>query len=303
MESGSVLDVLGASSSNFDFGDPATLVIGNPSAFTGTISGLGFGDVIELTGQTITSGGITGTTLTLDLAGGGTQMFNVAPGENGLKFATTPTGGLVVACFAAGTRILTVSGEVAVEALAPGDVLATLSGRLRPVRWIGRRHIACRSHPRPEKMLPVRVLAGAFGEGKPHRDLYLSPDHAVFVGGDGEGAAPDVLIPIGLLVNGTTIAPVPVAEVTYYHLELASHEVVLAEGLPAETYLETGNRDCFDNFSRVRLHPVFGDVAWEARGYAPRVVTGAKLDRVRAQLRRIEQQSPCRELPRRRVRL
>jgi hypothetical protein len=300
MSEGSVTTVLGSSSSGFDFGDPATLIFGYPSAFTGTISGFGFGDAIELMGQTISSGGISGTTLTLNLAGGGTQMFNVAPGETGLKFAPTPTGGLAVACFAAGTRILTASGEVVVEALAPGDMLATLSGRLRPVRWIGRRYIACRNHPQPEKTLPVRVLAGAFGVGKPHRDLYLSPDHAVFVEGNGEGAAPDVLIPIGLLVNGTTIAQVPAAEVTYYHLELASHEVVLAEGLPAETYLETGNRDCFDDFSSVRLHPVFGDVAWEALGYAPLVVTGAKLDRVREQLRRIEQQTPCRELSHRR---
>ena len=98
----------------------------------------------------------------------------------------------------------------------------------------------------------------------------------------------------GLLINGTSIAQVPAAEVTYYHIELASHEVVLAEGLPTETYLETGNRDCFDDVPSVRLHPVFGDVAWEALGYAPLVVTGAKLDRVREQLRRIEhQRAPC----------
>jgi hypothetical protein len=67
--------------------------------------------------------------------------------------------------------------------------------------------------------------------------LLLSPDHSVFV--------EDVFIPIRHLVNDTTVVQIDVATVTHYHIELPRHDVVLAEGLPAETYLETGARFAF----------------------------------------------------------
>ena len=70
-------------------------------------------------------------------------------------------------------------------------------------------------------MWPVRVSAGAFGPGRPHSDLLLSPDHAVYVG--------EVLIPIKHLINGSTIVQVPMARVTYHHLELPAHDVLLAD--------------------------------------------------------------------------
>jgi len=219
-----------------------------------------------------------------------TTSFNVTNNSGGTAVTIAP-------CFCAGTRLLTAAGEAAVETLAPGDLVVTVSGEHRPIVWIGHRRVDCRKHAQPEKILPVRVRAGAFGDGKPRRDLYLSPDHAVFAEGDGaapgdpEGSAPGVLIPIRLLVNGTTIAQVAAAEVTYYHVELSSHDVVFAEGLPAESYLDTANRDCFENGGgAVRLHPVFepadafGDMVWEVLGYAPLVVVGPELDRVRAHL-------------------
>ncbi len=80
----------------------------------------------------------------------------------------------------------------------------------------------------------MRVKAGAFEDARPRRDLWLSPDHAVFVD--------DVLIPIKRLINGTSIAQVPVEEVTYYHVALGRHDVILAEGLPTESYLDRGDR-------------------------------------------------------------
>ncbi len=103
-----------------------------------------------------------------------------------------------VACFAAGTRILTTRGEVPVEHLAIGETVPTLSGlALAPVRWIGHRTIDCRRHPRPESVWPVRVRAGAFGVGRPLRDVVLSPDLAVSLDG--------ALIPVRYLENGATI--------------------------------------------------------------------------------------------------
>jgi len=87
------------------------------------------------------------------------------------------------------------------------------------------------------------------------------------------------------LINNDTIAQVPVAEVTYYHVELPRHEVLLAEGLPVESYLETGDRASFANGGApLRLHPEFASRTWEACGCAPLVVSGPRLEAVRAHL-------------------
>jgi hypothetical protein len=112
-------------------------------------------------------------------------------------------------------------------------------------------------------------------------DLYLSPDHAIYVD--------NVLIPAKYLLNGTTVRQMRVPSVTYYHLELAAHDVVLAEALPAETFLDTGNRSAFANVAgAVDLFPDFGrssnSLRWEASAYAPLCVTGPIIDATRAHL-------------------
>jgi hypothetical protein len=189
----------------------------------------------------------------------------------------TLTAGLP--CFAAGTAILTADGDVAVETLRIGSRVRTLSGALAPVRWVGQRRVACDRHPRPELVMPIRVCADAFALGQPSRDLLLSPDHAVFVGG--------VLIPIRCLVNGRTIVQVRVAAVTYFHVELKKHDVLFADGLACESFLDTGNRAEFANGGAVtQLHPDFARRTWDGESCAPLVVGGPQLARVRAMLRR-----------------
>ncbi len=171
-------------------------------------------------------------------------------------------------CFARGTRILTARGEIAVEHLVPGDLIPLAAGGSpRRLRWIGHRAVTLARHPRPWDVQPVRVHAHAFAPGQPHRDLRLSPDHAVLADG--------VLIPIRYLINGATIVQENVAAVTYFHLELARadgtavHDVILAEGLPAESYLDTGNRAAFANGGpSAMLHPDFARGAWQS-GCAP----------------------------------
>ncbi len=160
----------------------------------------------------------------------------VVPGNPDLIFDSGFKHDKVVApCFARGTRIRTDRGEIAVERLRVGDVVPTpRNGGSRRIKWIGRRHIDCAGHSRPHDVLPVRVSAEAFAPGMPGRDLLLSPDHAVFTGG--------ALIPIRYLINGATIAQQEVEAVSYWHIELESHDILLAEGLPCESYLDTGNR-------------------------------------------------------------
>ncbi len=184
------------------------------------------------------------------------------------------------ACYCAGTLILTSGGERPVETLAPGDRVVTASGGAVPVRWIGHRRIDFRAHPNRAAVQPVRILAGAFGDGLPRRDLLVSPEHAVFTAG--------VLVPAGRLVGCPGIAVDTVLDSTvYYHIELPRHDVVFAEGLPCESWLDTGNRAMFENAVVTGLHFDAGRTAataWSAEAYAPLVHSGPVLDAVRERL-------------------
>ena len=93
-------------------------------------------------------------------------------------------------------------------------------------------------------MIPVCISAHAFGEGRPARDLFLSPGHPVLVDADEDNAGGH-LVPIMCLINGTTIERVAVDEVTYWHVELDEHDILLAEGLPCESYIDLGSRPWF----------------------------------------------------------
>ena len=96
----------------------------------------------------------------------------------------------------------------------------------------------------------MRIAAHAFGPDAPHDDLLLSPDHAVALS-DGSGGA--VLVAARYLVNGATVVQECRDSISYYHVELEQHGVLLAEGLATESYLDTGNRDAFANEGAVVL--------------------------------------------------
>ena len=180
-----------------------------------------------------------------------------------------------IACFVAGTRLATESGEVEVQSLRVGDrVRAVLTGRWEKVEWIGHRVIDCTRHPRKEQVWPIRISAHAFGPCQPGRDLFLSPHHGVYVN--------DVLIPVGLLVNGTTVRQIQLPAIDYWHVELPRHEVILAEGMPAETYLDTGDRTDFLGAGPfTTLFPLFGARRADGEGCAPLITDGPELDAAR----------------------
>ena len=224
----------------------------------------------DLRGRTLVGAGFNAGTGTNYVVGETTGTDTVT-----LSVANLPTQDQPVTCFAEGTCIATASGPVAVEDLEPGDMVRTVDGCGQSiVRWIGHRAVDCARHKRPEQVWPIRVRAGAFGARQPRRDLLISPDHAVFIDG--------VLVPAKHLINGTSIAQVKMDRVTYYHVELSQHSILLAEGLPTESYLDTGDRSNFANGNgAVALYPDFASRVWEAEGCAPLVVTGAKLEAIR----------------------
>ncbi|MFN7306683.1 MAG: Hint domain-containing protein, partial [Acetobacteraceae bacterium] len=149
-----------------------------------------------------------------------------------------------VICFAEGTRIMTPSGEDVVENLRAGDmVLAMRDGKagFEALRWVGSMDVAVpRDAAMAAKTAPILIKAGALADGLPARDLRVSPDHAIDVDG--------YLIPAKHLVNGTSIVQEAWCQrVSYFHLELEAHGLLLSDGLWTESYLEDGNRHVFNN--------------------------------------------------------
>jgi hypothetical protein len=275
----------------------ATLALAAPSAATpNAVSAqiLDFGldgtiDLLNVANSAVTGFNYQGNTLDVLGASGTLAALYVFGLPGGATFmhaedtATTGTNITVMPCFATGTAIRTAAGDVAVERLRLGDRVVCAGGGVRPVVWIGRRLVNVARHPAPETVAPVRVRRDAFGDGLPRRDLLLSPDHAVYADG--------VLIPVKHLVDGRSIAQERVDEIEYWHVELDKHDVVFAEDLPVESYLDNGSRAAFsDQPGAMTLHPNFarnGDdhsLMWEALGYARLVVNGDELRRVRQRL-------------------
>jgi Hint domain len=165
---------------------------------------------------------------------------------------TTPPmqiGTPIITCYCRGTLILTERGEVEVEALKPGDLVLTAAGEAKSINWIGRQTVSKRFAD-PLRAYPIRVRAGALADNSPSRDLFVSPDHALLVGG--------VMANAGALVNGTSITREQTIPDTfvYYHVELDDHSLILAEGAPAETFVDNDDRMGFDNWNEFQaLYP------------------------------------------------
>lgn len=152
-------------------------------------------------------------------------------------------------CFLAGTLIRTDRGDVEVENLSVGDIVIVADGRSAPVVWVGKQTISTRFAD-PDRVVPIRVRAGAFGENVPSRDLLVSPDHALFVEG--------VLVHAGALVNGASVVRETSTPATfvYYHVETEEHLLLLAENTPAETFVDNVDRLGFDNWAQhLELYP------------------------------------------------
>lgn len=263
-------------------GDRTAVVIGGGGTDVINIQNYGGSATWTLSGSTWTDG-----TVSID-GTGSTLQFT----DDGVNFFSDPNA----VCFAAGTRILTARGEVPVEELRPGELVATVSGRgrpMQPVLFLGRRRIALAGHPAAAELAPIRIAAGALAENTPRRDLLVSPDHCLFLEGR--------LVPARLLVNGRNITvETGLSEVTYFHIELASHDVVLAEGAPAESWLDTGNRAWFENAPVARLAvsdhlEAHGSGFDAARACAPLLLGGAALAALRdaIALRAAHAAAPC----------
>jgi microcystin-dependent protein len=181
----------------------------------------------------------------------------------------------VTPCYCPGTLIKTPHGEKAVEKLEIGNKVITMSGLARPIKWIGRRSYGGRFLEGSKEILPVCIKAGALDDNVPRRDLWISPHHAMYLEG--------VLIEAKDIVNGVSIVQAErVEKVEYFHIELDTHDVILAEGAPSETFVDDDSRGVFHNADEyAALYP---GVARPARYCAPRLDSGYEVEAVRRRL-------------------
>ena len=204
-------------------------------------------------------------------------------------------GPLDVECFAAGTLIATARGEVPVEDLRIGDLVVTAHGGapLQPVMWLGRTRVNVARQADRTKAAPILIKAGALADGVPHRDLRVSPEHAMFLDGR--------LVPAKHLVNGTSIVQeLWCAEVTYWHVELPAHGLLVAEGAVSESYFDDGNRKHFDNYGIATLFKDFASERGNGR-YAeaacyPLLTEGEGLEAIRARIAARAEAEPLRRI-------
>jgi Hint domain len=208
-----------------------------------TITGFAYGDTIELTNFVSTHHSFNSSGLILAAAGTAETLGIVGTFSSGDFYVTNDGTNsfieLITVCFLSGTRILTSNGEVPVESLRAGDRVITHSGSTRPIAWIGSGRVLA-TRGRRTAATPVIIRKDALADNVPCRDLRVTKGHSLFIDG--------ALIPVEFLVNHRSIVWDDRAqEVTIYHVELDTHDVLIADGAPAESYRDDGNRWLFHN--------------------------------------------------------
>ena len=276
------LKIGGSGGDAIDFaGTTGTLQIDDTKMPDSTISGLQPGNTFDLAGVAFDPSGsadlLSGNVLRVS-EGGQHYDLKLDPSQdfsgNFFHISSASGGGTLVTeddmpCYCAGTLIATAHGELQVEELAIGDEVLTRSGALRPIKWIGRRSYSGR-FARGTHVLPICFKAGCIGPDQPRRDLWVSPNHAMFLEG--------VLIEARDLINGASIIQAErVERVDYFHLELDAHDIILADGAWSESFVDDDSRAIFQNAREyATLYPYLR--AKPAHYCAPRVAFGPKLE-------------------------
>ena len=178
--------------------------------------------------------------------GGGADLLltvnYIDPTDSGATISGLVTPADTPICFLRGSMIETVSSSIPVELITTHESLISFTESVIEVARIGYQR-RTPEFAAFQDYLPVKISAGAVDDHVPIRDLYLSPDHAVLIDGH--------LIHAKALVNGKTIVQMTEWEgdIEYYHIETEKHEIIFAEGLPCETFIDNVSRAQFDNYA------------------------------------------------------
>ncbi|GCD75272.1 hypothetical protein NBRC3299_1564 [Acetobacter pasteurianus NBRC 3299] len=178
---------------------------------------------------------------------------------------------ITAACFLAGSMIATPSGDVCIENMRVGEEVVVFDWKsnktiTKQVIWVGKAHAIVRAEmPDDEAGYPIRILKNAIAQGVPYKDMLITPEHCLFFDGQ--------FVPARMLVNGKTVFyDKSITSYNYYHIETDEHSVVVADGVFTESYLDTGNRNAFQNSASV-IRVTFNPKNWEKDAAAPLVTT------------------------------
>ncbi len=198
--------------------------------------------------------------------------FHISPASNFNLDQIITLDSTDAPCFLEGTCILTDRGEKSVELLQAGDRVATREG-LMVVKSVTRTTYRGHGQVSGAKVRPIRISAGALGEQVPVRDLYVSPNHSMFLNG--------YLVPAQLLLNGSSITqPARSQRINYFHVEIEPHGILFANGAPTESYLDIG---WGKQGGAVALFPGHEPKCWED-ACAPLLLDGPELERIRERI-------------------
>ncbi|WP_300585444.1 Hint domain-containing protein [Marivita sp.] len=170
----------------------------------------------------------------LDQAGG-LQLQNSGSAVAASELNAENTG---VVCFAAGTLILTPWGEVPIEALSKGDLVVTRDNGPKPIVWIGTRHVSAQELKRNPKFKPIWISHSVTGGDAP---MIVSRQHGLLVQLE-DGS--ETLVRAGHLARmrgGKARVMEGCRKVTYFHLMFEAHEILYANGGPAESFYPGAN--------------------------------------------------------------
>lgn len=168
------------------------------------------------------------------------------------------------ACFAAETMIRTADGYRPICTVQAGDMVATLDGGMKPVRWVGMRKVAAEG-----ALAPILFAKGAIGNDAP---LRLSPQHRVLVQGwraeliAGES---EVLVAAKHLVNGRDVSVSPCETVTYVHLLFDTHEIVETHGIWSESFHPAAADSHLDAAQQDEVFAIFPELREGVAAYGP----------------------------------
>ena len=171
-----------------------------------------------------------------------------------------------VICFAAGTKILTKDGEVAVEHLVLGDLVLTRDNGYQPIRWIGSNRLSQEVLLKMPHLRPIRIKAGVLGSGRPSADLLVSPQHRILVS---SRVAQRMFGEREVLIGAKHLTILPgvdvdqaLGEVEYWHFLLDAHQVVYSNDTPSES-LFTGPEalKAVSQEARAEILQLFPDLA------------------------------------------
>lgn len=173
--------------------------------------------------------------------------------------------GIEVICFARGTEIFTSEGPVAVEDLAVGNRILTMDRGMQPLRWIGRKKLGENELAAAPKLKPIRIAAGALGNGTPLNDLVVSRQHRILVRSaiaQRMFGVQEILVAAIKLVGLPGIEVIEDAQsVEYFHMLFDQHEIVFSNGAATES-LFTGPEalKAVSEDARAEILQIFPDI-------------------------------------------